>query len=255
MRENLRYTIFIVFFSVVLLLISQIGVAGYIHRSVDVVWPSERIAVCWENLTQDDNIHAKKVQSIVSTEYFKAGYDFYSWVKCDSYLNLPKYLIRIEIVKGIPSCKDYGFRINHLKSGMNLKFSFSPTDVCAKNEKTKERCIQIYALHEFGHAVRLLHEHERLDSNCFRGNWEETKKSGIEVSEYDKLSIMDYCQNRRMRNGKMPIMLSKGDLEAIKKINDRQAPTSECTELQFPVKEQQIPLIIDLNNKIKKIFP
>ena len=229
MKNDLRCTLFLVLivFSVTYFLGYQINknvsikreISGYIFRSENVVWPSKRIAVCWESLSQEDRVYAEQVQLIVTTEFARAGYEFYSWAACESYSKLPQYLIRIGNLYGIPSVKEFGFRNNHLRNSMNLSFRMINNEKCLQNEEVKTRCIKIDALHEFGHAIGLIHEHERRDSSCTRGNFRAGKDFGVEISKYDELSIMDYCQNRRMKDGEVPIKLSEGDLEAIEMIS------------------------------------
>lgn len=74
------------------------------------------------------------------------------------------------------------------------------------------RDIKFLALHEFGHAIGLLHEHQRVDSACDPAVWDQiyVPETLVKVyrGEYDSRSVMDYCSGRNPR-------LSRGDIEAI----------------------------------------
>ncbi|MDQ3235814.1 MAG: hypothetical protein M3Q07_28735, partial [Pseudobdellovibrionaceae bacterium] len=64
------------------------------------------------------------------------------------------------------------------------------------------------AVHEFGHAMGLLHEHERSDAagcNDFSGFVQNSDRN-VYVGEYDPDSIMNYCVNKELTS------LSAGDI-------------------------------------------
>jgi hypothetical protein len=72
---------------------------------------------------------------------------------------------------------------------------------------------KIVAVHEFGHAIGIYHEQDRVDSTCTQG--EEPLRSGARhVGDYDPLSIMNYCAPKPFP------YLSSGDVVAAAFIYD-----------------------------------
>jgi hypothetical protein len=79
------------------------------------------------------------------------------------------------------------------------------------------------ALHELGHVVGLMHEHERddayaADESCVaaRAFHKITLPMGrIKFGDFDAMSVMNYCHPTMRSHGSQPFELSKGDLEII----------------------------------------
>jgi hypothetical protein len=73
------------------------------------------------------------------------------------------------------------------------------------------------AVHEFGHAMGLLHEHERTDApGC--GDYEDKVRQSdrtVYVGNFDAKSIMNYCHNSSLTN------LSTGDVAGLKYLYPR----------------------------------
>jgi hypothetical protein len=80
------------------------------------------------------------------------------------------------------------------------------------------------ALHEMGHALGLLHEHERSDApECERGDPDavEAAAATLTVGGFDAASIMNYC-----RDEEAPV-LSEGDVEGVRFLFENAWPRIE----------------------------
>jgi hypothetical protein len=80
-----------------------------------------------------------------------------------------------------------------------------------ETQEKLNRCQILVALHEFGHAAGLAHEHKRPDSTCKIKN--DGPEDGLTpVGNFDKDSVMNYCPPSV---GNFFVQLSPGDIQAI----------------------------------------
>ena len=161
-------------------------------------WPTNAIAVCWENPSPAD----ERLRSVVRTavEDTWGGHSaltFNGWGACEE----ASLGIRIHIDDAHPHVKKIGRFGDGLVNGMVLNFSFkkwSPT--CRLR---LDFCVYAISAHEFGHALGFTHEQNRHDAP------EECKadSQGVEgdflVTKYDPSSIMNYCNAEWNGNGKL----------------------------------------------------
>lgn len=174
------------------------------------------IPVCIMNRSAISDELFKDVKNHVSTEYAnKTGLVFVGWGSCTS-AQLTQKVIRVTFsnkhnwdstssvsaggglsMVGMSSstcgtdCKGGTMRLDVSKSGafpaQNSRFrNFTVTRTRAT------------AVHEFGHAIGLMHEHEREDAgNCDRSDGSVVSESSkyVYVTDYDSNSIMNYCHS------------------------------------------------------------
>ncbi|MBM4252243.1 MAG: hypothetical protein FJ146_09750 [Deltaproteobacteria bacterium] len=192
---------------------------GYVSEGSSYLWPRGvdgkiSIPVCWENPETSSDKVRDSIASLVTFEYGQAGLDFVGWKTCNEdslgirIFNNDTRQRRVEA---------FGAKISGIKNGMllNLNWEVTPT-FCAKEHK--DVCILNDALHEFGHAIGLRHEANRTDSLCVEAQRPGTGEQGaLEVGEFDKDSIMNYCANTMVWKTGQLQRLSAMDREVIRR--------------------------------------
>jgi hypothetical protein len=196
------------------------------------VWPrSQPIYVCWENPTpayKDDMALVRK-----SIEESWEGYSqlqFSGWGRCAS----ANRGIRILIDDSGPLTREIGRNLESvqngllqgMKNGMVLNFTFrnwSPT--C---QQTHDLCVKSIAMHEFGHAIGLVHEQNRPNAPGECWYLKQGSNGDTALTPYDKDSIMNYCNSSWNTQAK----LSALDIDAVQTLYGK-PPAQSSTLNEF----------------------
>ncbi len=180
-------------------------------------WPKDfdglaAVQVCWENPAPEFERERALVRDAVQSTWVKySRLEFRGWRPCAA----RSRGIRIFVTDDGPYTKGLGRSLDGVPQGMVLNFTFgawSPS--CASPAEYRDLCIKSIAVHEFGHGVGFVHEHNRHDrpGECIKAP-QGTSEGAVPLTPYDPSSVMNYCNPNYNNNGE----LSALDIEALQK--------------------------------------
>jgi hypothetical protein len=224
---------------------------------------SNIINVCWENRSQADvELRAARTELMthISRQFGKTVVKLEGWTDCrepGSAKNEVRFTwwdkgeapgIMVDGASQIGNGAIYGTRLKVLAQHIESKVRAAPT-LALNSEAWREALtlrgravalsdMQSKLLHEFGHAVGLLHEHAREDSTCDKKERVEAHKaywqkadaglaavmaSIVRTKTFDDVSVMNYCHLDRLMGTGKTAELSAGDVQTINLLYAQQA--------------------------------
>jgi hypothetical protein len=176
-------------------------------------WPDpENIPVCWVNPEETSEKVKTDIKNHVQSKYHsKTVLRFIGWETCTSE-QFDQAVIRIFIRRdgNFGSGRSLvGAKIHSgLSHGGTMEISGVKNWPRRGNTFLKRKVLYA-SLHEFGHAIGLRHEHERLDATGCEHHRKGLPNNAEAVGEYDTVSVMNYCSKSSAWD------LSSGDVAGI----------------------------------------
>lgn len=160
------------------------------------------IDVCWEKPNDVPAYLRDSVRDAVSRTWaFYGLVSFRGWGACSDGAKG----IRIGVSPDRSGTDGLGQELDGRPNGMLLQMNFSASDYCLNRN---EFCVRATAVHEFGHALGIVHEQNRPDAP----DWCKGKHQGEVpdklITKYDPGSIMNYCNKIWQNDG----LLSDNDI-------------------------------------------
>lgn len=174
------------------------------------LWPDGIVYVCWEQFADSPEDKRALVRRSVEESWAAvSALSFRGWGECVA----ESAGVRIAVLDNLligPHVKKLGNEVDGIKDGMVLNLTFQNWSRSCQSKA--DECIRTITVHEFGHAIGFAHEQNRFDTpgDCFEPAQGENGDT-MDLTPWDKDSVMNYCANGFMADGK----LSELDIKSV----------------------------------------
>lgn len=192
---------------------SQSSTNGFPHEGL--LWDSSEVSVCWETSANGYEAEKEIVRESVQSQFNdRTPLSLVGFEACPSKFSRFDG-IRIGVEDSGPHTKGLGRLLKGRVNGMVLNFEFKNWSQTCQNRR--EECIGNIAVHEFGHAIGLAHEHNREDTPDTCTEDRQGTDGTVHIGFWDEESVMNYCNPKHANNG----ILSQGDVTTVNAIYRR----------------------------------
>lgn len=172
----------------------KVGDEEYGYAVTAAKWNTLTVRVCWETLDPKYQRDREYVQIAIAESWQRhSKLKFTGWGQCpDNFAGIR--IATPDDPRIVPQTRQIGRRISGMKNGMILNFNYQVNfPSCLKRADGQEFCTRGIAMHEFGHAISLDHEHNRADRalDCVKNKTLVTDARPL--TPYDPDSVMNYC--------------------------------------------------------------
>lgn len=173
------------------------------------IWPSaDPLVVCWISGYEGRDKEIEWVKASIERTWERAAnIRFTGWKACNETRG------RVDIPIFIKDAGPYVLGLGRSIREMVLNFDFQEwgcgASACRFDETRRKEVIESIAIHEFGHALGLSHEHNRTDTPDSCEKDPQGPNGTLDFGEWDSISVMNYC------NPGLGLELSRTDINAV----------------------------------------
>jgi hypothetical protein len=176
----------------------------------ELKWTPPRIPVCWETLDPRFSRERALVERALRDSWeAHSSVDFiFSQGRCTPAAKG----VHVEVADMVTRTVGVGTQLDRQSGALRLNFTFGTVNTECRSAALRDSCIKANAVHEFGHALSFVHEHNRHETPLDCTEAPDGPDGNRILTDWDPTSVMNYCDKDRLSKGGA---LSDGDKGAV----------------------------------------